>query len=144
MTSKFLVRRTRRRGPDRGAGLGTIVRVSSGPGGLRNSVLWIVDLCLLLETGLLGSQRHCPIGTLSQDFHVHNIWVQLWPLGRDLTFEARRGQISLAALGAIPLSSCLPHPSNFGVYTRFKPGVHFLVCKSLSKNTFEKKYFSGL
>lgn len=65
------------------------MRVSSGPGGLRNSELWIVDLCLLQETRppwVTETLSHRD-PTLSQDFHVHHIWVQLWPLGRDLAFE---------------------------------------------------------
>lgn len=109
MTSKFLVRRTRKCGPDRRTGLGTIVRVLSGPGGLRDSELWILDLCLLLETRppwVTDTLSHRdPVSRFSCTSHLGSV------MGRDLAFEARRGQISLAALDVIPLSSCLPHPS---------------------------------
>lgn len=97
MTLKSLVRRPPRRGPERGADLGTIVRVRSGPARLGHSELGILDLCLLLEirlprlrTGTLGHREHCPKETLSQDFHIHHIWVQSWPLGREVVWGLGR------------------------------------------------------
>lgn len=89
MTLKSLVRRPPRRGPERGADLGTIVRVRSGPARLGHSELGILDLCLLLEirlprlrTGTLGHRdivpkRLYPKIFMSTTFGFsHSLWAE--------------------------------------------------------------------
>lgn len=97
MTLKSLVRRPPRRGPERGADLGTIVRVRSGPARLGHSELGILDLCLLLEIRLpILELGPWVTETLSQrDFiprfsYIHHIWVQSWPLGREVVWGLGR------------------------------------------------------